>query len=106
MAATELIDYKILESSNDGDMSEIEIISDNDKWHGVTIRYGAISAREVDGTDEAVLSYDFNVTNQNPEQKWILENDPSLQNLVGDILFDILSNAVESEEYTIGSGDN
>lgn len=84
--------------------SEIRIDADND-WNGVQFRYGRISARVLEG-DEAELSYELTVTNQDPEKTEEIENHPDFQEYVGDILMFILDNAFENEEYRIGGDES
>ena len=84
--------------------SEIRIDADN-AWNGVQLKFGRISARVLEETDEAELSFDFNVTNQDEDVAKELEDDPDFQTYVGDILTHIIENAFEKGDYRIG-GDN
>jgi len=106
--AIQVGDYSYVDDPSDGETqsktSEIRVDADN-AWNGVQFRYGSISARVLEG-DQAELSYDLTVTNQDPEKTEEIENDSNFQTYVGDILMHILDNAFENEEYRIGGDES
>jgi len=86
-------------------LSEIRIDADN-AWNGVQLKVARIGARVIDESDEAELSFDFSVTNQDPDVAEELENDTEFQAYVGDILVNIIEHAFEKGDYRIGRDDD
>lgn len=102
-------DYEYVDNENtdvlESNTSEIRIVADN-AYHGVQLRYGKVSARVLEGTDEAELSFDLEVTNQDPTVTADLENNEDFKNYSGEILVDIITRAFENEEYRIGGSND
>lgn len=86
-------------------LSEIRIDADN-AWNGVQLKVSRIGARVLDESDEAELSFDFSVTNQDDDVVEELENDTEFQTYVGDILVHIIENAFDNGDYRIGRDDD
>ena len=108
MSVTEK-DYTYVDPDFVGDgeqaLSEIRIDADN-AWNGVCIKVGRISARVIHESDEAELSFDFTVTNQDTDVAEELENDTDFQSYVGDIIVHVIENAFEKGDYRIGGDDD
>jgi len=85
-------------------LSEIRIDADN-AWHGVQVKISSISAQVLAETDEAQLSYNFDVTNQDPDVAAELEEDSDFQEYIGDIIVHVIQKAFDNGDYRIG-GDN
>jgi len=102
-------DYSYVDPDFVGDgeqaLSEIRIDADN-AWNGVQLKFGQISARVIEESDEAELSFNFTVTNQDADVTEELENDSDFQNYVGDILTHVIENAFEKGDYRIGGNDD
>jgi len=86
-------------------LSEIRIDADN-AWNGVQLKVARIGARVLEESDEAELSFDFSVTNQDPDVAEELENDNEFQAYVGDILVHIIDQAFEKGDYRLGRDDD
>ena len=86
-------------------LSEIRIDADN-AWNGVQLKVARIGARVLEESDEAELSFDFSVTNQDPDVAEELENDNEFQAYVGDILVHIIDQAFEKGDYLLGRDDD
>lgn len=86
-------------------LSEIRIDADN-AWHGVQLKISRISANVIPDTDEAQLSYDFSVTNQDHDVSKELENDTDFQEYIGDIIVHVIQNAFDQGDYRIGGNDD
>jgi len=86
-------------------LSEIRIDADN-AWNGVQLKVARIGARVIEDTDEAELSFDFSVTNQDSDVAEELENDTEFQAYIGDILVHIIDQAFEKGDYRIGGDDD
>ena len=102
-------DYSYVDPEFVGDdkqaLSEIRIDADN-AWHGVQLKISRISAEVIEGTDEAQLSYTFDVTNQDPDVAKELEEDSDFQNYIGDIIVHVIQNAFDNGDYRIGGDDD
>lgn len=86
-------------------LSEIRIDANN-AWNGVQLKVARIGARVLEESDEAELSFDFSVTNQDPDVADELENDNEFQAYVGDILVHIIDQAFEKGDYRLGRDDD
>ena len=99
------VDPRFVANSEQG-LSEIRIDADNE-WNGVQLKVSRISARVDESDDEfAELSFDFDVTNQEPHFAEQLEGDEDFQHYVGDIIVHIIENAFENGDYRIGGDDD
>ena len=75
------------------------------KYKDVVIGYGAVSAEEVPGQDQAKLNFQLGVL-EPAEEKAALEDDDEFRMLTGDILRDIIMSAFDGkEDYRIGDKD-
>jgi len=102
-------DYSYVDPEFVGDdkqaLSEIRIDANN-AWHGVQLKVSQISAEVIPDTDEEQLSYNFGVTNQDPDVAQELEEDSDFQEYVGDIIVHVIQNAFDNGDYRIGGDDN
>src|SRR6056297_914526 len=108
MAITEG-DYSYVDTEYDvspeSALTEVRIDADN-AWNGVQLKFGRVSARVGEDEEFAELSFDFEVTNQDPHNTEELENDTDFQHYVGDLLTHIISTAFDKGDYRIGGDDN
>lgn len=100
-----MITEKDFEYIDRDEMTEIRITADN-AWHDVQLRFGNVSARVIEDSERAELTFDLSVTNQDADVTEEIENDPDFQQYVGGILTYIISNAFENEEYRIGGDEH
>ena len=108
MAITEK-DYSYVDAddfeTSEPSLSEIRIDADN-AWHGVQLKFGRVTARIIKEDDQAELSFDFSVTNQDADVAEELGNDTDFQTYVGDILTHIINTAFDKGDYRIGGDDD
>ena len=87
------------ETSGGDPLWSVKIIDDESNFHELQVLYGKISVNEIEG-DSAQLSFEYDVID-NP---WGVDTESiDLQMLLGGILENILTDALEKDDYRIGN---
>jgi len=90
--------YELIE---DKDNSFYSVKITDGPYSGVVYEYGRVSLKHIEETDEAQLSYSYEVI----EGDNTLEGDVDFENYIGDILSEILVEAFDTGNYKIGGND-
>lgn len=92
--------FKLIESSNDQDSWLVHILEE--PYLGVKFKFGVMSVDVKDEgleTEEGILHFDYNVE----ENSEVITNITEFEQYIGQILHHILTQALDNEEYRIGS---
>lgn len=83
-------------------------IKDEGPYKGIIYKYGRIEVKEDELQEQAHLTFQFDVT-KIPEELHIdkeeLQHDVTFMNMLGDILTNIIEDAMESGKYKLGKND-
>jgi hypothetical protein len=78
-------------------------------WKGTIFQYGNLKVlspeNENDDVDQATLSFSYRII-ESPLREEVLQVDKSFKNYLGALLEHLLTDALETGEYTIGSNDS
>jgi len=95
-------DYVFVEKDPD-ETSYVKITAQNE-WNGTVFQYGNLSVKVNEDTDEAHLSFSYNVI-ESPLQIDMLNEDIGFKNYIGELLQHIITDALETGEYRLGPED-
>jgi len=95
-------DYKFVEKEGE-DISYVMLTGDNE-WNGTVFQYGKLSVQVDEDTDTAQLSFNYNII-ESPLDEDMLHEDEGFKNYIGELLQHIVTDALETGEYRIGSAN-
>lgn len=100
-----LEDYRFVEKEPN-ESSYVQLTGDT-PWMGTVFQYGNLRllAPETDDVEDATLSFSYRIIDT-PLREEVLQDDPSFKNYVGAVLEHILTDALETGEYKLGSDDS
>jgi hypothetical protein len=105
-------DFEVVDPAEEVDteledpIHEIQIKADN-SYKGLKIRYGKITITpEGDEDGSATMSFDYEVTNVDDDEKSKLEKDEEFTNFAGRLLHYIVVQSFRTGEYRIGGNDS
>lgn len=90
--------YKVLEQKDED--STATILITEGKFEGFAYNYGVVKVREDEETDQAFLSYDYNLL-EAPESYEIVDefkDKEEFEQLIGDILVDVIATSIEMKD--------
>ena len=98
-------DYRFVEK-DPNETSYVQLMGDT-PWKGTVFQYGnlRVLAPETDDVENATLSFSYRIIDT-PLREEVLQTDRSFKNYLGAVLEHILTDALETGEYKIGSDDS
>lgn len=90
----ENVDYIFKNAEDDSGLMNIKLVSGD--YDGVEYRYGKVSAEEDKETDQAYLSFEFDVID--PGENNLLEENMDFKNHIGIILQNIIMKSIETNQ--------
>lgn len=96
-------DYKFVEKDS-AETSYVMLTGDNE-WNGTVFQYGNLKVRVDEDTDMAELQFSYNII-ESPLETEVLNEDEGFKNYIGQVLQYIITDALETGEYKIGSKDS
>lgn len=98
-------DYTFVEKDAE-ETSYVKLTGDT-PWKGTVFQYGNLKvlAPENDNVEQATLSFSYRIIDT-PLREEVLQVDKAFKNYLGAVLEHLLTNALETGEYKIGSNDS
>jgi len=96
-------DYKFIEKDS-AETSYVMLTGDNE-WNGTVFQYGNLKVRVDEDTDMAELQFSYDII-ESPLETDMLNENEGFKNYIGQVLQYIITDALETGEYKIGSKDS
>jgi len=96
-------DYQFVEKDSE-ETSYVMLTGDNE-WNGTVFQYGNLKVQVDEDTDMAELQFSYNII-ESPLETDMLNEDEGFKNYIGQVLQYIITDALETGEYKIGSKDS
>jgi len=101
-------DYRFVEKviHGEGETSYVQLIGET-PWSGTVFQYGNLRllAPQENDAEHATLAFSYRIIDS-PLRKESLEENTAFKNYLGAVLEHILTDALETGEYNIGSNDS
>jgi hypothetical protein len=92
-------DYVFVEK-NPNETSYVKLVAENE-WSGTVFQYGNLKVHVNEETDEAHLNFTYNII-ESPLHEDMLNEDEGFKNYIGEVLQQIITDALDKGEYSIG----
>lgn len=98
-------DYTFVEKAAE-ETSYVKLTGDT-PWKGTVFQYGNLKvlAPETDNVEQATLSFSYRIIDT-PLREEVLQADRAFKNYLGAVLEHLLTDALETGEYKLGSNDS
>ena len=95
-------DYKFVEK--DGEETSYVMLTGENEWDGTVFQYGNLSVEVDEEADVAHLNFSYNIIDS-PIEEEVLHVDEGFKNYIGEVLQHIITDALDTGEYRIGSAN-
>ena len=96
-------DFEFVEK--DSEETSYVMLTGDSEWKGTVFQYGNLKVQVDEDTDMAQLQFSYDIV-ESPLETEVLNEDEGFKNHIGQVLQYIITDALETGEYKIGSKDS